>query len=254
MFGRVDYDDRQHAVYVRGRALSGESIARWMEAFAGHAPGGRPLTVLDLGSGTGRFTPALAETFGGDTFGVEPSTAMRVQAETGAAHPRVRYLAGRAEAIPLPNASCDLVLMFLSLHHVEDRPAAAREIARVLKPEGRLLVRSTFSDRMTEHRWHRYFPTAREIEMRVFPTLNEVVAIFEAVGFRPLAFDRVETSMAPSLADYAEGLKLRAISIFELMDEVDIARGFETLAAAVAAETEPQAVLAWQDFLVFGRD
>ncbi len=74
---KVDYDDRQHAVYAQGRAVSRAMIAAWMKVFAGHAPACRPLAVLDLGSGTGRFTPALARTFDGPVYGIEPSQRMR---------------------------------------------------------------------------------------------------------------------------------------------------------------------------------
>ena len=44
-------------------------------------PSRRSLAVLDLGSGTGRFTPALAEAFGGPVYGVEPLHKMRAVAE-----------------------------------------------------------------------------------------------------------------------------------------------------------------------------
>jgi ubiquinone/menaquinone biosynthesis C-methylase UbiE len=131
---RVDYDDRQHAVYAQGRAVSPAMITAWMNVFAGHAPAARPLTVLDLGSGTGRFTPALARTFGGPVYGVEPSRRMRHVAQQSSAHPAVTYLAGRAERIPLAADSCDVVLMYLVFHHVSDRAAAAADIARVLRP------------------------------------------------------------------------------------------------------------------------
>src|SRR6266516_3883173 len=38
---KVDYDDRQHAVYAQGRAVSPAMIAAWMKVFAGHAPARR---------------------------------------------------------------------------------------------------------------------------------------------------------------------------------------------------------------------
>jgi ubiquinone/menaquinone biosynthesis C-methylase UbiE len=75
---------------------------------------------------------------------------MRAVAENSAVHPAVTYLDGRAEGIPLPAASIDLVVMYLSFHHVQDRGAAAAEIARILRPGGRVLLRSTFSDRMPD--------------------------------------------------------------------------------------------------------
>src|SRR5258708_36489658 len=97
---KVDYDDRQHAVYAQGRAVSPAMIAAWMKVFAGHAPACRPLAVLDLGSGTGRFTPALARTFGGPVYGIEPSPRLRQGAGQAPAHPAVSYLAGRPGRAP----------------------------------------------------------------------------------------------------------------------------------------------------------
>ena len=86
---KIDYDDRQYAVYAQGRAISPARIEDWMRALAQHVPARRPMTVLDLGSGTGRFTPALARTFGGPVYGVEPSERMRQIAAGSAAHPAV---------------------------------------------------------------------------------------------------------------------------------------------------------------------
>ena len=86
---RVDYDDGQHANYARGRQMPPEALARWMARFAEHLPERRPLTIVDLGSGIGRLTPALAETFGGPVYGVEPSARMREIAVATAAHPEI---------------------------------------------------------------------------------------------------------------------------------------------------------------------
>jgi SAM-dependent methyltransferase len=54
----------------------------------------------------------------------------------------LRFALGGAEAIPLPDASFDLALMLKSLHHVPvpAMPRALAEVARVLRPQGRLYV------------------------------------------------------------------------------------------------------------------
>lgn len=111
---KVDYDARLHAVYPAGRQLSPEALQTWMEAFARHLRGTRPLVWLDLGSGTGRMTPSLASAFGGPAHGVEPSDKMRAHALAHAGHPAVSYAAGSAEHIPLPAASCDALCVNLS--------------------------------------------------------------------------------------------------------------------------------------------
>ncbi|HYC67448.1 class I SAM-dependent methyltransferase [Brevundimonas sp.] len=238
MIDAVDYNQRQHESYQAGRELLAASRARWGQAFAARAPAQRPLACLDLGSGTGRFTALLAELFGGPVYGVEPFDRMREQAEASPHPEAVRYLAGRAEAIPLPDASCDLVLMFLSFHHVRDRPAAAREIRRVLRPGGRLLIRSHFSDRMPEVHWHRWFPSARAVELKMFPALADVTDLFAEVGLEPVALDVIRETFTDTLAESARRLRTRAISTFEHLDEAEIEDGFRRMEAEIAEGPE----------------
>lgn len=249
---RVDYDDNQHINYAKGRQMPAEALARWMARFAAHLPARRPLALIDLGSGVGRLTPALAETFGGPVWGVEPSAKMRAAAQAGAAHPAVTYLAGEAAAIPLPDDSADAVLMFLSIHHVPDRAAAAAEIRRVLKPGGRVLVRSPFSDRMTGGWWQRFFPRALEIERQMFPTLAEVTDVFAAVGLKVMALEVVNETYAASAAEAAAKLRLRAISTFEHMTEAEIEEGFARMDAHVAAHPDDQPDTGESELLVMG--
>jgi ubiquinone/menaquinone biosynthesis C-methylase UbiE len=247
---KVDYDKRQHTVYARGRELSSAAVGAWMHAFSSHCPARRPLSVLDLGSGTGRFTPALAETFGGPVWGVEPSDGMRGVAERSAAGASVTYVRGSAQHIPLPDDSCDVVVLFLVLHHVPDMEQAAAEIARVLRLGGRVLIRSTFSDRMPKLSWHRFFPRAADLEREMFPVVDEVVRIFSSVGLSQLALQALPVRLADSLAEHASQLRLRAISTFEHLTEEEIARGFAALDAAVAEEATPQPVDSTGDLLV----
>ena len=250
MLKTVDYNEHQHRVYAKGRALDAASTELWLRLYADHGPSVRPARVLDLGSGTGRFTPLLAQVFGGPVYGVEPSDRMRATAEAKAAGPDITFLAGQAEAIPLPADSVDMVLTCLSFHHVRDRAAGAAEIARVLKPGGRYLTYTPFSDRFPDIHWHRFFPEAREVEKRMFPPLAEIEALFGAVGLRKISLNRIQHSTAPSLAAFRERLSLRAISTFEHMSEEEIQRGFARLDEAVAAETEPQLVCTQGDLLV----
>jgi SAM-dependent methyltransferase len=53
---------------------------------------------------------------------------------------KISFREGRAEALPAENESFDVVLASLSLMYVIDRAAAARELARVLRPQGRLIA------------------------------------------------------------------------------------------------------------------
>ena len=246
---KVDYDKKLWKGYAEGRALPHHSIAAWMDAVARHADPERPLTVLDLGSGTGRFSSSLAEWFGGPVYGVEPSAKMREVAASANVHPAVSYLAGGAEEIPLPDASCDLAFLFFALHHFDDLPRAAAELGRVVKSSGLVCIRSQFSDRLGDIAWRQYFPRAAEIERQMFPTVDETTRTFRRAGFEPLALEEIEFEVAPTPAAHLERLRHRASSTFELLSEDEIEAGFAAMEEAVAS-SEPQPVREVGDLLI----
>ena len=110
---------------------------RLVALIAGWLPDG-PVEVLDAGAGTGIGTRALAGVLGprASILAVEPSPAMRREAE---AAPGIRWLDGRAEALPACDGAVDLVFSAQALHWF-DRPAFWRECGRVLKPGGAVAI------------------------------------------------------------------------------------------------------------------
>ena len=249
---KVDYDARLHAVYVAGRQMSPDPLQTWMETFARHLPTTRPLVWLDLGSGTGRMTPALAIAFGGPAHGVEPSDKMRAQALAHADHPAVTYSAGSAERIPLPDASCDAALVFFVWHHVVDREVAARELRRVVKPGGKLFVQANLSDRMPDVWWFRVVPEWKNVDTAQFRSEEEVETDFTEVGWTLTSRDQVTWVRSASLAEDYEKLKLRSVSVFEHMSEEVIEHGFARIEAALPSLDEgPQ--YETSELLVFQR-
>jgi SAM-dependent methyltransferase len=101
--------------------------------------------VLDLGTGTGAVAQRAAGIVGpsGRVVGVDISPEMLALARRSAASLglwNLTLLEGRAESIPAEDASFDIVLACLSMMYVIDREAAAGQIARVLKPRGRLVA------------------------------------------------------------------------------------------------------------------
>jgi SAM-dependent methyltransferase len=232
---RVDYDAEQYQDYARGRALTGPQLEAWIGAFAAALPRRRPLAGLDVGSGTGRFTPALAEAFGPVT-GIEPSVRMREVAQERSAHPGVRFLAGSAEEMPVPSGSADYALMFLSWHHVQDKLRAVRELARVLRPAGRLLLRGNFSDHHPRPWWLEHFPRGLEADQALFQPLHEVIAMFTAGGWRVASFGTVTEPSYGTRGDMLGRLRLRTLSFFAQLTPDEVEDGLRRLERAVAAD------------------
>lgn len=101
--------------------------------------------VLDLGTGTGSLAIEAARLVGpdGQVIATDISPEMREAASRRFAAlglSNAEVVAGRAEALPAEDGSVDVVLASLSLMYVIDRAEAAREIARVLRPGGRMVA------------------------------------------------------------------------------------------------------------------
>jgi ubiquinone/menaquinone biosynthesis C-methylase UbiE len=113
--------------YDRGRPTYPREAAAWLTA-------DQPLTVLEIGAGTGKLTGQLVA-FGHDVHATEPDTQMLAILEKN--HPAVRASQAPAEEIPAGDASYDVVVSAQAFHWF-DHDRALPEIARVLKPRGRL--------------------------------------------------------------------------------------------------------------------
>src|SRR5688500_1406877 len=201
----VDYDARQHEVYEQGRAPSREVLELWTAIFARYiATAGEPV-LLDLGAGVGTWSELMATAFRADVWAVEPSARMRAVAERTHAHPRVRYVDGSAERIPVGDGECDAALLSYVLHHVRDRAACARELSRVLRPGGTLIVRTALRESLPDVPFFRWFPEALAIDEARMPTRAQVAAMFD--GFELVADEAVWQQTSPSLRTYHARLR-----------------------------------------------
>jgi SAM-dependent methyltransferase len=131
----VVYDALSH------RLLLGPLFDRIAVDVVGVAPtGGR---VLEVGCGPGRLSIRLAR-LGLDVTGLDLDPAMIERAKANAGHSSdgrgLSFVVGDVASLAFPDASFDLVVSTLSMHHWADPAAGLAEIDRVLRPGGRAFV------------------------------------------------------------------------------------------------------------------
>jgi demethylmenaquinone methyltransferase/2-methoxy-6-polyprenyl-1,4-benzoquinol methylase len=126
-----------------GAALSFGQDPRWRRAMVDRVAAGPDERVLDVATGTGLVAEALVRRYGCAVVGLDQSPQMLAAARTRLARepalqPRVTLVAGEAERLPFADGEFDHLTFTYLLRYVDDPAATLRELARVVRPGGRI--------------------------------------------------------------------------------------------------------------------
>ena len=172
-FTRIDRMSRSLLTLNRGREYA--TLSRMLAL-------SRTDTVLDAGSGDGFWTARFA-THCAQVTGLEPDGRLLSYARALHQHPNIVYVCGVAECLPFPNNTFDKVVSINSLEHFADPLEGLREMARVLKPGGRLAISVDSllpeNSPLAFRAWHkrRHFVTQ-------YFTRDELLDMMQTVGLR----------------------------------------------------------------------
>jgi arsenite methyltransferase len=167
-------------------------------------------TVLDLGSGGGMDVILSAKRVGetGLAYGLDMTDEMLALAQRNAQEAGVRntiFLKGMIEAVPLPAESVDVVISNCVINLSTDKPAVLTEIARVLKPGGRIGI----SDVVAEDRLS---PDARAERGSYVGCIAGALskAEYEA-GLEAAGFEEIGVEFTHEVADGMHGAIVKAV-------------------------------------------
>ena len=146
---------------------------------------------LEVGAGSGRFAVPL-----GMTIGVEPSEQMATKARNRG----VSVVRAVAERLPFPDAAFDCVLMVTTICFVDDVLETFREAARVLKPQGCVVVGFVDRESALGQEYQRRSASDVFYKDALFVSAREVGKYLAEAGFREVLFKQALISGAlPSM-------------------------------------------------------
>jgi SAM-dependent methyltransferase len=206
---------------------------------------GRPITGLDIGCGTGRYTRLLRAALPGGSrlAAADVSAAMLAQLQaTSQPHTdEVAPLLAAAEQLPVRAASLDLVTAFNCVHHF-DLGRFLTAAARVLAPGGQLFIYTRTPQQNARTIWGRYFPGFTGHEQRLHSQDALRGAVRRAGGLTVAAtqtFHHPRTSTPERLRAQAEG---QHYSTFSLYPPQQLRTAIATFLACL-----PSAEVCWVD-------
>jgi ubiquinone/menaquinone biosynthesis C-methylase UbiE len=166
--------------------------------------------AADLGAGTGFITEGLLQR-GLRVIAVDQSEAMLVEMRRKfGERPEVGYRLGEAESLPIEDEEVDYSFANMYLHHVEDPGLAIREMARILKPGGRLVVTDMDEhhfDFLREEHHDRWMGFRREDIQRWLEEAGLLEVVLDCVGENCCAESETGDQSASVSLFIASGLK-----------------------------------------------
>jgi ubiquinone/menaquinone biosynthesis C-methylase UbiE len=242
MPGRVNYDA---IASTYNRRFQGQSRNGTLLALEGLVQALRADRVLEVGCGTGHWLAGLSGLIPG-VYGLDFTAGMLAQAQQQAEP--LALIQGRAEELPFPVGSFDLVYCVNAIHHFQQPENFIGQARRALRPGGALAVIGMVPHRHRED-WYiyRYFDGTFETDLARFPSWGEVLEwMFEA------GLERMELSLVEEIVNPKYGaavledpfLAKNACSQLALLSEQAYAVGLSRIRCALAeAEAQGEALV-----------
>lgn len=198
----------------------------------------RVKSILDVGTGSGHFIKVLNEVFPQALItGIDPDTASLESASKKFTDAIFREMS--AEKLDFPNASFDLASISMALHHLPNIDVSLKEMQRVTKPGGWIIVNELFSDNLNPaqevHKMYHHFRSSIDrihgISHNEAFRKDEIIDMIKWSGLKiQFQFEVVEKA---NLITDTEDIEIRVEKMNEMLKTIDGRSEFEMLAPKI---------------------
>jgi ubiquinone/menaquinone biosynthesis C-methylase UbiE len=247
----ADYDQIARTYDRRYERSTYEGVEHALRGFIGGRSG---LQVLEVGCGTGHWLEALQPS-GVHLTALDFSAGMLAQAQVRL--PRISFIQGMAERLPLATESFDRVFCINAFHHFPDKAAFLPEARRVLQPGGTILIVG-LDPHSGVDQWFIYdcFKESFEVDQQRFPATSTLRAWMKEAGFADCTTQEVEhwTDRLPAHEILKQGrLDKAATSQLSVLTDAEYQRGLEQIKADMErAEAKGQTLFLTADLRLYG--
>ena len=205
---------------------------------------GAQLRTLDVGAGTGRYTEAVVAKVAADygigctavAYDANQTMLARLVAAARGTEVQVVRVVGLAETMPFRDATFDAALSFNAVHHF-DLNAFLTAAARVLRPEGLLIVYTRTPEQNRRTIWGELFPHFADRETRLFAHEDLRRALASCAEFHSVTLELAPWTLRTTAARLVEQATGRYYSTFSLYTPEEFRAALATFEDGFRANT-----------------
>jgi len=187
------------------------------------------LNILDLGCGTGNQLVANKEKFpqvkmtGLDKFNGMLNVARKKSSD-------ITWVQGSSDGTDFSDEEFDYITNQYSYHHMPDKKFFAKEVSRIIKRDGWLVISNIDVFQMRDWVIYRFFPEAWTIDKDDFVELNELEILFENEGFSLVQLNQYKIDLKITIKKLFESSKRRdSISQLQAISDKSFENGIKNL-------------------------
>jgi len=186
-------------------------------------------SVLEIGCGTANYLKLIYEFTKADIWGLDQSQGMLDKAK-GKCNNGKFVQDDAVELSKISDESFDLVYMVDVIHHIKDIDKMFKNVKRVLRDRGKIIILSDNHDHIKNRLTTKYFPETLEGELKRYQDTPEIIESLSKEGFKQINSGVLEIG-----SDYSYGPRLieiaskKGYSMFGLISEAEIAEGIERI-------------------------